>query len=591
MRAARAAPVAPVVHALGAFVGLAFGVRAERGAAAAARGLVGRRSVRGRRVAAHCGRRRVVPVRRGGVAVVVRIRLAVPRSRRARARPPRRVPVRPRPSGALVAALAERVGFLRLRGRGALERVALEAVLSVPAELRRPRPVVSRLPVLGVRRRVVRMVRVRRRRRRMSAVAAGGVRRRVVVVVVVRAVVGIVVRRPLLLLSVLRIPVGRRRWGRRQGRRLGVPSSPAVLPLELRLRPRPGARVGRRRRLIVALVPREAREGDVDARLGRSEAVISRHDRALVVAADGRRGAGLEPGLPLGRRGRRRGGGLGGGHDLLLPERLRGLLARLLVAHVVPALGVLVLLEEPARRVERAPLVDDLHGHEGLVEALGGHVPGLAPLDHLPVPLVAGVVVRPAAPPEEAVVLARLQDALQRPRRPPLRAPGQLGGRRRGGRPRARLLPPDADDHRRLDPPRDRLRRDGDRLRRVPPRSRCRLRAPRRALAGHGLRHPRVPAVPALGFGVAILALAAAAVAVGPRGPAPRHAPARVGIRFDPLRGIVPVAIEPVPFLRGTALAAHEPRGRSQEGARDSLIVLLLEFGVVVVSISRRRRV
>ena len=82
----------------------------------------------------------------------------------------------------------------------------------------------------------------------------------------------------------------------------------------------------------------------------------------------------------------------------LLPQRLAGLLPGLLVADVVPKTRLVVHLEEPAGRRLRPPLLDDVQGHDGLVEALGIHILDLAIFDPLAVALVAGMVVRsPAA--------------------------------------------------------------------------------------------------------------------------------------------------------------------------------------------------
>ena len=99
----------------------------------------------------------------------------------------------------------------------------------------------------------------------------------------------------------------------------------------------------------------------------------------------------------------------------LLPQGLAGLLPGLLVADVVPKPGLLVHLEESAGRTLGSPLLDDLEGNDGLVEALGIDVLDLAIFDPLAVALVAGMVVGTAAAAVEDVVVGRIADVLEGP--------------------------------------------------------------------------------------------------------------------------------------------------------------------------------
>jgi len=95
----------------------------------------------------------------------------------------------------------------------------------------------------------------------------------------------------------------------------------------------------------------------------------------------------------------------------LLPQRLRGLLPRLLVPHVVPKFGRFVLLQKPSGGVQCAPIVDDFHCHEGFVQSFRCEVLSLAVLDNFAIALVSRVVIRTAPPAEEAVVFSGFGDA------------------------------------------------------------------------------------------------------------------------------------------------------------------------------------
>lgn len=99
----------------------------------------------------------------------------------------------------------------------------------------------------------------------------------------------------------------------------------------------------------------------------------------------------------------------------LLPQRLAGLLPGLLVADVAPKARLVVHLEEPAGRRLRPPLLDNVQGHDGLVEALGIHILDLAIFDQLAVALVAGMVVRSPAAAVQDVVGGGIADVLEGP--------------------------------------------------------------------------------------------------------------------------------------------------------------------------------
>ena len=110
----------------------------------------------------------------------------------------------------------------------------------------------------------------------------------------------------------------------------------------------------------------------------------------------------------------------------LLPQRLAGLLPGLLVADVVPKTRLVVHLEEPAGRRLRPPLLDDVQGHDGLVEALGIHILDLAIFDPLAVALVTGMMIRSPATAVKDVVGGGIADVLEGP-------VGVLGGIGHGG--------------------------------------------------------------------------------------------------------------------------------------------------------------
>mmetsp|Transcript_10495 Transcript_10495/g.22745 ORF Transcript_10495/g.22745 Transcript_10495/m.22745 type:complete len:211 (-) Transcript_10495:538-1170(-) len=104
----------------------------------------------------------------------------------------------------------------------------------------------------------------------------------------------------------------------------------------------------------------------------------------------------------------------------LLPQRLTRLLPRLLIPHVVPQLGGLVLPQEPPGRFQGPPLVDDLHGHDGLVQPLRGEVHVLPSLGYGAEALVARVVVGAPPSPHEAVVDPGTGDIFHGPRGVPV---------------------------------------------------------------------------------------------------------------------------------------------------------------------------
>lgn len=102
-------------------------------------------------------------------------------------------------------------------------------------------------------------------------------------------------------------------------------------------------------------------------------------------------------------------------HGSFLPQRLTRLLPRLLIPHVDPELGLVVLLQKSSGGIQCSPIINDPHRHQRLVQPLGFQIRFLAILDQFAIAFVSRVVIGASAAAEEAVVLAGFSDALEGP--------------------------------------------------------------------------------------------------------------------------------------------------------------------------------
>ena len=95
-----------------------------------------------------------------------------------------------------------------------------------------------------------------------------------------------------------------------------------------------------------------------------------------------------------------------------LPQRLRGLLPRLLVANVRPQPRLLILLQKSSRRILRSDGFHDASRHEWLAPLAGVDVVDLAIFDPLAILSVARMVVRAASSSAQHIVIVWCADAL-----------------------------------------------------------------------------------------------------------------------------------------------------------------------------------
>jgi hypothetical protein len=102
-------------------------------------------------------------------------------------------------------------------------------------------------------------------------------------------------------------------------------------------------------------------------------------------------------------------------HRSLLPQSLTRLLPRLLIPHIVPKLGRVILLQKPSGGIQRSPIIDNSHRHQRLIQSFGREILSLSILDRFAIAFVPRVVVGASSAAEEAVVFARFGDAGQGP--------------------------------------------------------------------------------------------------------------------------------------------------------------------------------
>mmetsp|Transcript_18583 Transcript_18583/g.33269 ORF Transcript_18583/g.33269 Transcript_18583/m.33269 type:complete len:310 (+) Transcript_18583:443-1372(+) len=102
-------------------------------------------------------------------------------------------------------------------------------------------------------------------------------------------------------------------------------------------------------------------------------------------------------------------------HGSFLPQRLTRLLPRLLIPHVVPVLGLVILLQKSSGGIQCSPIINNPHRHQRLVQSLGFQISFLAIFHQFAIAFVPRVVIGASAAAEEAVVLAGFGDALEGP--------------------------------------------------------------------------------------------------------------------------------------------------------------------------------
>lgn len=166
------------------------------------------------------------------------------------------------------------------------------------------------------------------------------------------------------------------------------------------------------------IIPRKSLKRNISLHKRFPQAVIPRQTRLLDLPPHGRRGARFEPRrpfpdaasvmvwffVPLATF-----------YGSLLPQRLASLLPCLFIPHIVPKLGLTILLQKSSRRVQRAPIINNSHRHERFIQSFGLEVCSLSVLDHFAIAFVPRMVVRSPAASKETVVLTRFGDAVPGP--------------------------------------------------------------------------------------------------------------------------------------------------------------------------------